>query len=86
MKTKRIVLFMAGIMIGFICSSSKAQIGTRFPSERKVVTDPVTGVKLIFLISTPAGDSKIYPDAFGRWKIYEYLYYPGSRRVAEPKV
>ncbi len=40
--------------------SLQAQIGSRFPSERKVVTDPVTGVKLTFLTSTPARDSKIY--------------------------
>src|SRR3546814_2043935 len=40
--------------------SASAQIGKRFPSERKVVEDPVTGVDLVFLTSTPAGDSKIY--------------------------
>jgi oligogalacturonide lyase len=40
--------------------SVNAQIGRRFPSERKVVKDPVTGVELTFLTSTPAGDSKIY--------------------------
>ena len=38
----------------------QAQIGSRFPSEKKVVTDPVTGVKLTFLTSKPAGDAKIY--------------------------
>lgn len=38
----------------------QAQIGRRFPSERKVVKDPVTGAELTFLTSTPAGDSKIY--------------------------
>ena len=37
-----------------------AQIGKRFPSERKVVKDPVTGTMLTFLTSTPMGDSKIY--------------------------
>ena len=38
-----------------------AQIGTRFPSERKVVKDPVTGQKLIFLTSQQGkGDGKIY--------------------------
>lgn len=36
------------------------QIGTRFPSERKVVKDPVTGAKLVFLTTTPNGDHKIY--------------------------
>jgi oligogalacturonide lyase len=40
--------------------SVEAQIGHRFPSERKVVKDPVTGTELTFLTSTPAGDSKIY--------------------------
>jgi oligogalacturonide lyase len=42
------------------CSNAQAQIGHRFPSERKVVKDPVTGTELTFLTSTPAGDSKIY--------------------------
>jgi len=41
-------------------SPAQAQIGRRFPSERKVVQDPVTGTPLTFLTSTPAGDSKIY--------------------------
>ncbi|WP_342647084.1 hypothetical protein [Mucilaginibacter sp. CSA2-8R] len=40
--------------------SAQAQIGKRFPSERKIVKDPVTGTVLTFLTSTPAGDSKIY--------------------------
>ncbi|HEY6954882.1 MAG TPA: hypothetical protein VI385_06530, partial [Flavisolibacter sp.] len=37
-----------------------AQIGKRFPSERKLVKDPVTGTMLTFLTSKPNGDSKIY--------------------------
>lgn len=41
-------------------STSFSQIGKRFPSERKVVKDSVTGTMLTFLTSTPAGDSKIY--------------------------
>ena len=48
-----LVFLMGGIQI-------HAQIGRRFPSERKVVTDPVTGTELTFLTSTLAGDSKIY--------------------------
>ncbi|HER07979.1 MAG TPA: hypothetical protein ENO20_03625, partial [Bacteroides sp.] len=53
----------------------EAQIGTRFPSERKVVQDPVTGVDLIFLTSTPAGDHKIYQThnqwtSDGKWLIF----------------
>lgn len=54
-----VILILAGIcMIGN--TSAQAQIGHRFPSERKVVEDPVTGTELTFLTSTPAGDSKIY--------------------------
>ena len=54
---------------------SSAQIGKRFPSERKEITDPVTGVKLIFLTSTPSGDSKIYQThnqwtSDGQWLIF----------------
>lgn len=40
---------------------SYSQIGSRFPSERKIVKDPVTSTLLTFLTSKPHGDSKIYP-------------------------
>ena len=55
--------------------SATAQIGKRFPSERKEINDPVTGHKLIFLTSTPAGDSKIYQThnqwtSDGQWLIF----------------
>ncbi|WP_221033206.1 hypothetical protein [Actomonas aquatica] len=55
--------------------SAVAELGQRFPSERKVVTDPVTGVPLTFLTTTNAGDSKIYPThpqwtADGEWVIF----------------
>lgn len=58
----------------FACSLH-AQIGKRFPSERKVVKDPVTGTMLTFLTSTPAGDSKIYQThtqwtADGEWLVF----------------
>ncbi|RZK54867.1 MAG: hypothetical protein EOO59_11055, partial [Hymenobacter sp.] len=43
-----------------LASAAQAQIGRRFPSERKVVKDPVTGTELTFLTSEPVGDSKIY--------------------------
>lgn len=51
------------------------QIGKRFPSERKVVKDPVTGTMLTFLTSTPGGDSKIYQThtqwtSDGQWLIF----------------
>lgn len=59
-----------------------AQIGTRFPSERKVVIDPVTGTELVFLTSAQGtGDSKIYQThnqwtSDGKWVIFR------SNRVA----
>ena len=54
---------------------ASAQIGKRFPSERKVVKDPVTGTLLTFLTSKPHGDSKIYPThpqwtADGKWVVF----------------
>ena len=52
-----------------------AQIGTRFPSEKKIVVDPVTGISLTFLTSKPVGDSKIYQThhqwtADGKWLVF----------------
>jgi hypothetical protein len=59
----------------FVLTSSFAQIGKRFPSEKKLVKDPVTGTMLTFLTSTPAGDSKIYQThnqwtSDGQWVIF----------------
>jgi len=53
----------------------QAQIGRRFPTERKLVKDPVTGTMLTFLTSTPAGDAKIYQThnqwtSDGQWLIF----------------
>jgi oligogalacturonide lyase len=58
-----------------LSSSAQAQIGKRFPSERKVVKDPVTGTMLTFLTSKPHGDSKIYPThpqwtSDGKWVVF----------------
>src|SRR5436190_17076529 len=59
----------------FVQHTMHAQIGRRFPSEKKIITDPVTGARLIFLTSTPNGDSKIYQThnqwtADGQWVIF----------------
>ncbi|MEY2878780.1 MAG: hypothetical protein RLZZ15_1160 [Verrucomicrobiota bacterium] len=56
-------------------ASASAQIGRRFPSEKKIVPDPVTGVPLTFLTSTAAGDSKIYQThhqwtSDGKWIVF----------------
>ena len=63
-----ITLFVAAISV-------HAQIGKRFPSERKVIADPVTGTSLTFLTSTQNGDSKIYQThnqwtSDGQWLIF----------------
>ena len=52
-----------------------AQIGQRFPSEKRIVNDPVTGTPLTFLTTKPHGDSKIYPShpqwtADGQWLVF----------------
>jgi oligogalacturonide lyase len=73
MITSRIVCLAAVLLL--TCRPASAQLGSRFSSERKVVPDPVTGVELTFLTSTPGGDSKIYPThpqwtADGEWVIF----------------
>lgn len=77
MKIKNTILFAS--IIGCICLTVnlpvQAQIGRRFPSERKIVKDPVTGINLTFLTSTAAGDSKIYQThnqwtSDGEWLIF----------------
>ena len=70
---KRYILLFIGMLAGV---TMVAQIGTRFPSERKVIKDPKTGVELVFLTSkSGTGDSKIYQThnqwtADGRWVIF----------------
>ena len=70
------ILAIAFLIIGLsFANQTNAQIGKRFPSEKKIITDPVTGNQLIFLTSTPAGDSKIYQThnqwtSDGKWLIF----------------
>jgi oligogalacturonide lyase len=68
-----IALGLGAALLGAL--PAHAQIGKRFPSERKQVTDPVTGTVLTFLTSRPHGDSKIYQThpqwtADGQWVIF----------------
>lgn len=74
---KKFNLFTAVTLCVCVLLSASAypQIGKRFPSERKVVKDPVTGTMLTFLTSTPVGDSKIYQThnqwtSDGAWLIF----------------
>ncbi|MBW6501611.1 MAG: hypothetical protein K0B05_09485 [Bacteroidales bacterium] len=71
----RLILFFLSVILLLLTITVSGQIGTRFPSEKRVLTDPVTGSQLTFLTSTPAGDSKIYQThqqwtADGRWVIF----------------
>jgi len=63
------------VLLCLVTTTAAAQIGRSFPSERRVVPDPVTGVPLIFLTTQPRGDSKIYPThpqwtADGQWLVF----------------
>ena len=64
--------------------SLQAQMGRRFPSERKVINDPKTGVELVFLTTkSGTGDSKIYQThnqwtSDGRWVIFRSDRVPGE--------
>lgn len=68
-------LLLLAIIVFCMKTPANAQIGARFPSERKVVKDPVTGTMLTFLTSIPVGDSKIYQThnqwtSDGQWLIF----------------
>ena len=69
------ILFLLILTFIFPQTEVKAQIGRSFPSERKVIKDPVTGNRLIFLTSKPLGDKKIYQThnqwtSDGKWIIF----------------
>lgn len=81
MLIKRVgVLLLFGCFLG---AELLAQLGARFPSERTVVDDPLTGTELVFLTRSPAGDSKIYQThnqwtADGAWLIFRSDRVPGE--------
>ncbi|MGG9963069.1 TolB family protein [Ferruginibacter sp. SUN106] len=84
-------LLFAIFCIGILFSMPvHAQIGKRFPSERKEVVDPVTGVKLLFLTSTQSGDSKIYQThnqwtSDGQWLIFRSNRVKGEAMAVNEK-
>jgi oligogalacturonide lyase len=89
---KKFTLAVILIIIIFTVSVShaSAQIGTRFPSEKKVVKDPVTGIELTFLTSKPAGDSKIYQThnqwtSDGKWVIFRSNRVKGEAMAVNEK-
>ncbi|MBN2633298.1 MAG: hypothetical protein JXR66_07080, partial [Bacteroidales bacterium] len=82
-------ILQTAFLICFSVSVS-AQIGTRFPSEKKIVKDPVTGTELTFLTSTPSGDSKIYQThnqwtADGQWVIFRSSRVRGEAMAVNEK-
>jgi oligogalacturonide lyase len=73
--TSRCRLVGAVLVSTLFASAALAQIGTRFPSEKKVVPDPVTGVPVTFLTTAAKGDSKIYQThhqwtSDGKWLVF----------------
>lgn len=75
MKRKLLLTVAAFFVLCMVTSIVYSQIGTRFPSERKVVKDPLTGTMLTFLTSEAKGDSKIYQThtqwtSDGEWLIF----------------
>ncbi len=75
--------FLSFAILLLLATSVAAQIGRRFPSEKKTVTDPVTGAQLTFLTSTPAGDHRLYHThrqwtSDGKWIIFRSNRVPGE--------
>jgi len=90
MSFKKEKIFAIILLLIVTLPVSYAQIGKRFPSERKVVKDPVTGVDLVFLTSAPHGDSKIYPThaqwtSDGEWLIFRSNRVKGEAMAVNEK-
>jgi oligogalacturonide lyase len=92
MKRKKIfpATSVAIAMMFMLSPTAWSQIGKRFPSERKVVKDPVTGTMLTFLTSTPNGDSKIYQThnqwtSDGQWLIFRSNRVKGEAMAVNEK-
>jgi len=87
---KNIFKYFILLLLILFYSQGHAQIGKRFPPERKIVVDPVTGVELIFLTCRPAGDSRIYPThpqwtADGQWVVFRSNRVPGEAMAVNEK-
>ncbi len=76
--------------VNALALTAQAELGKRFPSEKKIVNDPVTGTPLTFLTSTPAGDSKIYPThpqwtIDGQWLVFRTNRVQGDAMAVNEK-
>jgi oligogalacturonide lyase len=66
----------------FVCLSAWSQVGQRFPSEKRVVRDKVTGVKVTVLTTSDADDSKIY-QTHPQWTYdQKYIIFTSNRDTA----
>ncbi len=86
MKTK---ILLNSVLLLFVATTF-GQIGTRFPSEKRIVKDPITGQKLIFLTTKSAGDSKTYPThpqwtSDGKWLVFRSNRVPGEAMAVNEK-
>jgi len=86
-KIKRAICL--AVLLLSAASTASAQMGRRWPSEKKIVPDPVTGIPLTFLTSTDGGyrQSKIYQThrqwtADGKWLIFRGTRETGSQAFA----
>ncbi len=75
------------IIAAILASSALGQLGRRWPSEKKVVPDPVTEVPLTFLTTSPNQESKIYQThqqwtADGKWLVFRANRGTGSQAFA----
>lgn len=85
----KIKILLSTIFI-FVTATFFGQIGTRFPSEKKIIKDPVTGQKLIFLTTKSEGDSKTYPThpqwtSDGEWIIFRSNRVEGEAMAVNEK-
>ncbi|MDQ8185723.1 hypothetical protein [Pelagicoccus sp. SDUM812002] len=83
MKIPLLLLAIASFAATVTHLHAQSPIGTRLPSEKKVIEDPVTGVELAFLTSKQSGDSKIYQThpqwtSDGKWLVFRSDRIPGE--------
>jgi oligogalacturonide lyase len=77
------------VVVLFAASAAFAQMGRTWPSEKKIVPDPVTGLPLTFLTSADGGysQSKIYQThrqwtSDGKWLIFRGVRETGPQAFA----
>ena len=76
----------AGLFVAVLfltASTAGSQIGKRFPPEKRIVTDPVTGMQLTFLTSSQSNDYTIrdihrHWTSDGKWLIFRSQRLPGE--------